>query len=280
MKILITGAKGQLGMDLMKHLPVEWELFGMDRESLDITDMNRIREVIYDVNPDVILHSAAYTAVDQAELDQDQAYLVNTYGTRNLAIASEEFGAKLCYISTDYVFDGQASIPYNEFDVANPRTVYGKSKLAGERLIESLTKHYFIVRTSWVYGWHGNNFVKTMFKLAETKDRLTVVHDQVGSPTYTVDLARFLGKLVATDRYGIYHATNSGVCSWYEFAQAIFEEAGISIRLDPCTTEEFPRPAPRPRYSVLGHQAIRCNGFDDLRHWRDALKNFIDDYIK
>jgi dTDP-4-dehydrorhamnose reductase len=275
MKVLITGGNGQLAKDLHKILTLEHEVFSLGRAQFDVTNMGKVREIVNQVNPDVIIHSAAYTGVDLAESEEEKAYLVNSYGTRNVAIVSEEIKAKLCYISTDYVFDGRADSPYKEYDNTNPLGVYGKSKRAGEQLVQSLSTKYFIVRTSWVYGLHGNNFVKTMLKLAGERDRLKVVHDQIGSPTYTVDLAKFLSSLIQTEKYGIYHATNMGACSWYEFATAIFEESGVSIQIEPCTTEEFPRPAPRPKYSVLDHLAIRANGFEDLRHWRDALRDFI-----
>jgi len=206
---------------------------------------------------------------------------VNAVGTRNVTVAAERTGAKLIYISTDYVFDGNSENPYQEYDNTNPQSVYGKSKRAGELLVQSLSSRWFIVRTSWVYGLYGNNFVKTMLKLGQEKPKLQVVNDQKGSPTYTVDLGEFLLKLMRTEKYGIYHASNSGTCTWYEFTQAIFEEArelkGLSIQaqLEPCTTEQFPRPAPRPRNSVMDHLSIRTNGLSGLRSWREGLRDFI-----
>ena len=275
LKILVTGANGQLGAELA-HLRIDGiELRGCSRHELDITSLEQTRSVIAAYNPDIVIHSAAYTAVDKAESEPDEAFRVNAAGTRNVVLAARECGAKLCYISTDYVFDGMGSTPYNEVDRTNPRTVYGKSKLAGEQAVQTLHDRFFIVRTSWVYGKYGNNFVKTMLKMADERDQLKVVHDQIGSPTYTLDLARFLLGLVQTDYYGIYHASNSGVCSWFEFAQAIFEESGKTIQLDPCTTDEFPRPAPRPAYSVMDHSAIRINGLADLRPWREGLVHFL-----
>jgi len=278
MKILVTGANGQLGRELvLLPAPRDTEIVGFTREELDITDLGQCRSVIQSHKPDAIIHCAAYTKVDQAESEPDEAYRVNTYGTRNAALAAEEVGAKFVYISTDYVFDGRADKPYREYDRTDPQTVYGRSKLAGEQLVQSLSSRYFIVRTSWVYGKHGANFVKTMLKLAEERDRLKVVHDQIGSPTYTLDLARFLLELVKSDYYGIYHASNSGVCSWYEFAKAIFEERRLNVHVEPCTTEEFPRPAPRPAWSVLDHGAIRAHGFEPLRPWREALRDYLNE---
>ncbi|MEW8986727.1 MAG: dTDP-4-dehydrorhamnose reductase, partial [Bacillus sp. (in: firmicutes)] len=224
-----------------------------------------------------IIHCAAYTAVDNAETNQDQAYLVNAIGTGNLSVAAERIKSKLCYISTDYVFDGTASSPYYEYDITNPQTVYGKSKRAGEQLVQSLCSRWFIVRTSWVYGASGRNFVKTMLKIGQERDSIQVVNDQWGCPTYTSDLALFLGELVVTEKYGIYHASNAGICTWFEFAQAIFEEVNIPVTVEPCTTEQFPRPAPRPRYSVMESMAIRMNGFLPIRHWREALREYLNE---
>lgn len=273
--LLVTGANGQLGQELVRMGTDAIRIVGYGRDRLDITNLDQCREVIADIRPDAIIHAAAYTAVDKAESEPDEAYRINALGTRNLAIAAREQAAKLCYISTDYVFDGTGTAPYNEYDNTNPQSVYGKSKRAGEILLQSLADRYFIVRTSWVYGKYGNNFVKTMLKLASERDSVTVVADQIGSPTYTYDLAQFLIELVQTEKYGVYHASNTGSCSWYEFAKAIFEESGIPIRTEPCTTEQFPRPAPRPAYSVMDHSAIRQNGFKDLRPWREALRAFL-----
>ncbi|MCM3338829.1 dTDP-4-dehydrorhamnose reductase [Paenibacillus sp. MER TA 81-3] len=277
MNILVTGANGQLGADVV-HLFSEkgHHVVGLGRAQLDITDEIMCNNVIGEIQPDAVIHCAAYTAVDNAEADQDNAYLVNAIGTRNIAVAAERVKAKICYISTDYVFDGTSSSPYYEYDNTNPLTVYGKSKRAGEQLVQSLCSRWFIVRTSWVYGVSGNNFVKTMLKLGRERESLQVVNDQWGSPTYTCDLSLFLEELVATEKYGIYHASNTGICSWYEFAQAIFEEAKMPVKVEPCTTEQFPRPAPRPRYSVMEPMAIRTNGLTPIRHWREALQDYIN----
>jgi len=277
MKVVVTGAKGQLGTDLVDLLSDKGhKVYGYGREKLDITNFDQVHQVISNVTPDVVIHAAAYTKVDLAESEQDQAFLVNAYGTRNVAVASEAVGAKLVYVSTDYVFDGAANTPYNEFSPTNPMSVYGKSKLAGEQFVRDLHSKFFIVRTSWVFGKHGNNFVKTMLKLAQERDELKVVDDQVGSPTYTVDLARCILDLIQTEKYGIYHVSNSGHCSWYEFAKAIFEEAGVEVKVNPCITKDFPRPAPRPAYSVLEHMSLRLNGFKEMPNWRDSLKRYFE----
>lgn len=282
MRVLITGAGGQLGRDVVIRFSAAGHIvLAADRQEMDVTDQRQCEDVTMAFEPDVVIHCAAYTAVDAAESDVDGAYLLNAVGTRNVAVAAEKCRAKLIYISTDYVFDGLAEEAYREFDAPNPQSVYGNTKRAGEVLVQSLSSRYFIVRTAWVYGKYGQNFVKTMLRLAQEKPLLQVVNDQKGSPTYTVDLARFLLELSATEKYGIYHATNSEACTWYEFTGAILEDAqeilklSYTARLEPCTTEQFPRPAPRPRNSVLDHLAIRTNGFTELRPWREGLRNFL-----
>lgn len=284
MKVLVTGSAGQLGQDVMLQLQKQGhEVMGCGRKEMDITVLERCQEVIKEFGPDVVIHCAAYTAVDDAESDVNSAYMINATGSRNVALAAEKNGSKLVYISTDYVFDGMGIDPYHEYDNTNPKSIYGKSKKAGEILVQSLSSKFFIVRTSWVYGKHGSNFVKTMLKMGQEKSFLQVVDDQMGSPTYTVDLAKILLELIQTEKYGIYHASNSGSCTWYEFTQAIFEEAEevlglkFSAQLVPCSTEEFHRLAPRPRNSVMEHLSIRTNGFQDLRPWREGLRDFLQE---
>ncbi|MUG68365.1 dTDP-4-dehydrorhamnose reductase [Paenibacillus campinasensis] len=282
MKILITGAQGQLGQDVVAICSqAGFEVVGCSRADLDITDEAQCLQVVTEHRPDCIIHCAAYTAVDAAESDIDGAFLVNAIGTRNVAMAAEQVGAKLVYISTDYVFNGESGKPYLEYDLVDPQTVYGKSKYAGEQMTRDFCTRWFIVRTSWVFGLHGGNFVKTMLRLGQDKPLLQVVNDQKGSPTYTVDLACFLVDLITTEKYGIYHASNSGSCTWYEFTEMIFTEAkkelGLSItaKLQPCSTEQFPRPAKRPSNSVMEHLAIRVNGLEELPHWKDGLRRFM-----
>lgn len=275
MRIIVTGAKGRLGRDLVHVLGKSHEVFGLSRTELDVADLNQCKLAFRNYRPDAVVHAAAYTAVDRAEEDADQAYLVNAYGTRNVAVACRQLDVKVCYISTDYVFDGRATSPYSEYDPPNPQSVYGKSKRAGELLLSSISNQYFIVRTSWLYGSHGNNFVKTILKLIRKQESVQVVHDQIGSPTYTVDLCRFVNELVPTDYFGMYHASNSGFCSRYELAQAILEISQSPARLLPCTSAEMSRPAPRPSYSVLDPMSMRVRGFPPMRHWRDALSAFV-----
>ena len=291
MKILITGGKGQLGRDLEKVLlnTGKCELTCLGHDALDITKPGNVQQVVLTNRPEVIIHAAANTNVDQCELDKDSAYLVNALGSRNVAVAAAKIGAKLVYISTDYVFGVRSShltfvelcgraIPYTEFDLPDPINVYGKSKLAGEQYVANLSNKYFIVRTSWLYGRHGKNFVKTMLDLAKEKNEVSVVNDQVGSPTYTKDLARFLAELIQTELYGIYHATNSGFCSWFDFARAIFQMAGLDqVKVRPASTPELNRPAPRPAYSVLDNYCIRLEGLPALRPWEEALQEFLSE---
>ncbi|MCM3194146.1 dTDP-4-dehydrorhamnose reductase [Priestia megaterium] len=275
-KVLITGANGQLGKELVELFTAKgFEVYGFGRDKMDITNQAQVQEVISTLKPNIVLHSAAHTQVDLAESEPEQAFSINAYGTRNVAVAAEAVGAKLVYVSTDYVFDGTNDEPYNEFSPTSPLGVYGKSKLAGEQFVRDLHSKFFIVRTSWVYGKHGANFVKTMLKLGKERKELSVVADQRGCPTYTLDLANSILELVDTQKYGVYHVSNSGNCSWYEFAKEIFNISGITVQVNPCTTEDFPRPAARPTYSVFAHKAIYLNNFTKMRRWEDALEDFL-----
>ncbi|MCM3328172.1 dTDP-4-dehydrorhamnose reductase [Bacillus cereus] len=276
MKVLVTGAKGQLGQDVVKLLEGQTcEVFGFGREELNITDEKQVNEKVLSIQPDVIIHTAAYTQVDQAESDEEAAFKVNAEGTKYLAQAAEVVGAKFCYVSTDYVFDGTKNAPYKADDQTNPQTVYGKSKLVGEQYTKEYCSKYYIVRTSWVFGVYGNNFVKTMLRLAESKNEIGVVNDQVGSPTYTADLANFIINLVKSNKYGIYHASNSGVCSWYDFAQEIFKLAQLDIKMKPLKSEEFIRAAVRPKYSVLYKEDTQEQEIYKFADWEDALKRYF-----
>ncbi|WP_163070782.1 dTDP-4-dehydrorhamnose reductase [Priestia flexa] len=275
-KVLITGANGQLGKELVELFTQKgFEVHGFGRKDMDITNQAQVKEIIHRIQPNIVLHSAAHTKVDLAEAEPENAFAINSYGTRNVAVAAEQVGAKLVYVSTDYVFDGTGTEPYDEFAPTSPLGIYGKSKLAGEQFVRDLHSQFFIVRTSWVYGKHGANFVKTMLKLGQDKKELSVVADQIGCPTYTLDLATTILELVQTEKYGVYHVSNSGQCSWYEFAKAIFAEAGMNVQVNPCTTEEFPRPAARPAYSVFKHQALEINNISIPRIWRSALVHFL-----
>jgi len=280
MRVLIVGAKGQLGQEVAQFMKTQGthEIFALDKQQLDITLYSDVMTLVSTIKPDVIINCAAYTAVDQAELHPETARAINTDASRNVAMAAKLLGSKLCFVSTDYVFDGEAQTLYKETDQANPINIYGKSKLAGEQEVQSILDKYFIVRTSWLYGDYGANFVKTMLRLAAERDSIKVVNDQIGSPTYAKDLAWFITKLIESDKYGLYHASNTGQCTWYEFAKAIFELKGItSIEVNPCTTAEYIQLAKRPKFSVMEHKAMKENGFGEMRHWRAALE---DSWIK
>lgn len=276
MKILITGSNGMLGHDLENVLKDKHELILTTSKTLDITDKDKTMEIIKENNPDIVINSAAYTDVDGCETHQDLAYAVNGQGVKNLALACRQIDCPLVHVSTDYVFDGTARDPIPEDGEIGPISVYGKSKLMGEQAIEEILDKYFIVRTAWLYGINGKNFPKTMLELAENHPEITVVYDEVGTPTYTPDLAYGISQLIETDFYGIYHLTNSGSCSWCEFARYIFEIAGRDVNVVPVTASEFSRPAPRPSYSVLMNKKWIENGFEPLRDYKEAISEYIE----
>ncbi|GAF12654.1 dTDP-4-dehydrorhamnose reductase [Bacillus sp. JCM 19046] len=276
MRILVTGAKGQLGSAVVRcAFSAGMEVLAYSRDELDITNSALVESMLFREQPDVVIHCAAYTHVDQAEVEVDTTYQVNAVGTRNLVFAAEAIQAKFVYISTDYVFDGQAKAPIDEWTMTAPIGVYGRSKLAGETYVRDLHSRFFIVRTSWVFGHQGKNFVKTMMRLGDEKEQLKVVADQIGSPTYAEDLAEAILSLIKSNCFGVYHISNSGACSWHEFAEAIFSYTKQPISVIPCTTEEFPSLAPRPAYSAFAHQSLKLNGFKEMRHWRDALLTYL-----
>ena len=275
MKILITGSNGMLGHDLTNVLEKGHELILTTSKTLDITDKQQVIEFISHSKPDIVINSAAYTDVDGCEDNPDIAYSVNGEGVKNLAIACSKIDAALVHISTDYVFDGSATEPIGEDGEIGPISVYGKSKLMGEQAIQEILDKYFIVRTAWLYGINGRNFPRTMLELAENHSEITVVYDEVGTPTYTPDLACAISQLIETDYYGIYHITNSDYCSWCEFAGYIFKLAGKDVTVIPVTASEFARPAPRPSYSVLKNKKWIDKGFKPLRSYKDAIKEYI-----
>ena len=276
MKILITGSDGMLGHDLADVLKGKHELILTTSKTLDITDKNHVIDFVSSQKPDMLINAAAYTDVDGCEKNQELAYTVNGEGVRNLAMACKKIGCGLVHISTDYVFNGENTRPWVEDDETGPISVYGKSKLEGEKAICEILDKYFILRTAWLYGVNGRNFPKTMLELAENHSKITVVYDEVGTPTYTLDLAQAISKLIETDCYGIYHLTNSGSCSWCEFARYIFEIAGADVEVVPVTADEFARPAPRPSYSVLENRNWVENGFEPLRNYTEAIKEYIE----
>lgn len=277
MKILITGSKGQLGHDLLGELAKrKIEAVGVDVEEMDITDAGACRRVITGAEVDAVIHCAAYTAVDAAEDQVDLCRRINSEGTRNIAQVCHDLGIKMLYLSTDYVFDGEGTRPWEPDDERHPLNVYGQTKYEGELAVEELVEKFFTVRIAWVFGVNGKNFIKTMLRLGKEKGAVGVVNDQIGSPTYTYDLARLLVDMIQTDRYGRYHATNEGLCSWYEFAVEIFKQAGMEdVIVTPLDSSKFPAKAKRPKNSRMDRSKLTANGFDPLPPWQDALARYL-----
>ncbi len=297
MKILITGSNGQLGNELQKIVSTgkaeigsvseeikNAEVFAMDVDTLDITNLEQVKKVLNEVKPDVVINCAAATNVDGCEANQDLAFKINSLGPRNLAMVAEELGAKIVQVSTDYVFSGVGEAPLKECDLVAPVSVYGKTKLLGEEFVRDFSTKYYIVRTAWLYGYVGHNFVYTMMKLGKDRDTLNVVNDQLGNPTHANDLAYHILKLIQTEEYGVYHCTGKGECSWYNFASEIMKLSGRNCTVNPCTSEEYksmyPNSADRPAYSSLDNMMLRCTIGDEMRDWKDALKTFMDNVEK
>lgn len=297
MKILITGSNGQLGNELQKIVATgnaeigivseeikAAEVFALDVDKLDITNLGQVKTILKEINPDVVINCAAATNVDGCESNQDLAFKINAIGPRNLAIACEEIGAKLVQVSTDYVFSGVGEIPLTEFDLTAPYSVYGKTKLLGEEYVREFSSKYYVIRTAWLYGYVGHNFVYTMMKLGEDRDSLSVVNDQLGNPTNANDLAYHILKLIQTEEYGVYHCTGKGECSWYDFASEIMKLAERDCTVNPCTSAEYkamyPNSAKRPEYSSLDNMMLRCTVGDEMRDWKEALKTFMSNVEK
>ncbi len=281
MKILVTGVGGQLGHDVTEELLKRGtDVIACDREEFDLTDKNATESFILENKPDGVIHCAAYTAVDKAEDEEELCRKINADGSLFIAEACEKIGAKMIYVSTDYVFGGDGENSYEPGDEKNPQNVYGKTKLEGENNVLENCSRSFVVRTSWVYGINGNNFVKTMRRLAETRDELNVVADQIGSPTYTRDLAVLLADMVQTEKYGVYHATNEGFMSWAEFAESIMEKSGFSTKINHIPTSEYPVKAKRPLNSRLSKKCLTDNGFCFLPTQDDALTRYMEELNK
>ena len=280
-KILVTGFKGQLGFDVVRELTERGftNVLGIDREELDITDEKAVSEFIFNYQPAIVFHNAAWTAVDKAEQMPEAVYAVNALGPKYIAQACKEIDAKMMYISTDYVFEGSGDRFYEVDDPKKGLSVYGKTKSQGEDFVTSILDKCFIIRISWVFGINGNNFIKTMLKLGQTHDKLNIVCDQIGSPTYTYDLSKLMCDMISTDKYGIYHATNEGVCSWSDFAKYIFEVANLKVDVTPVTTAEYkklvPAQADRPLNSRMSKESLTKNGFTKLPTWQDATERYI-----
>ncbi len=280
MKVLVTGVNGQLGYEVVELLKKEnIECRGVDVGDFDLTDRQAVISYIKEYEPDAVAHCAAFTAVDKAEDEKELCFAINVEGTQSVALACKEIGAKMVYISSDYVFNGQGEQFFETNSVKEPLSVYGQSKSLGEDRITELISKYFIIRTSWVFGANGNNFIKTMLRLSKEKDELSVVNDQVGSPTYAKDLAVIICEMLKSDKYGIYHATNENICSWFDFAKAIIDSSDAKCRLIPVTTEEFGAKAPRPHNSRLSKKSLDEGGFDRLPTWQNALERYLKESI-
>lgn len=276
MRFLVTGVKGQLGHDVMEELDLRGhEGVGVDIEEMDVTDAKTVDRVIKEAKADGVIHCAAYTAVDAAEDNEELCTKINADGTESIAKVCQELDLPLMYISTDYVFDGEGERPWEPEDPCHPLNVYGQSKYLGEQAVQKYVDKYYIVRIAWVFGVSGNNFIKAMLNKAKTTNRVTVVSDQVGSPTYTRDLAVLLVDMMEKDRYGIYHATNEGICTWYEFAKEIFVQAGIDMEVVPISADEYPAKAKRPHNSRMEKNKLDTAGFRRLPTWQDALKRYL-----
>ena len=276
MRVLVTGVKGQLGYDVMNELAKRgYEGGGVDVEEMDITDARKVDEVITKAQVDKVVHCAAYTAVDAAEDNVELCRRVNAEGTENIAKVCKRLDLPMVYLSTDYVFDGEGERPWEPDDERDPLNVYGQTKYEGELAVERNLDKYFIVRIAWVFGVNGKNFIKTMLNLAQNHDTITVVDDQVGSPTYTYDLARLLVDMIETEKYGRYHATNEGLCTWYEFAKEIFRQAGVDVKVVPVTSEQFQAKARRPHNSRMDKDKLEAMGFQRLPSWQDALSRYL-----
>lgn len=274
MRVLVTGAEGQLGHDLLAAFADD-DVWGTGQAELDITDEPSVMAAVADFAPDLVVHAAAFTAVDACESQPDTAWKVNAIGSWWVARACALAGAAMVYVSTDYVFDGLAGRAYTEFDQTSPTSTYGRTKEAGEQLVRSTLAEHYVVRTSWVHGPVGGNFAKTMLRLARERGAVSVVDDQTGSPTFTFDLAPAIRRLATTGRHGTYHITNSGHCTWFEFARALFDEAGVDVELTPTDTATFGSPAPRPPFGVLDNRFARLVGMAPLPEWRTSLRRLL-----
>jgi len=276
MKVVVTGITGQLGHDVLLELKARGlEAVGASRAEMPLTDGEAIRAYLEQVKPAVVVHCAAYTAVDKAEDEPAQCRAVNVEGTAAIAQACRAVGAKLLYLSTDYVFPGEGNTAYEVDGPKGPQNVYGASKLAGEEAVRSALAEHFIVRISWVFGINGKNFIRTMLNLSKTHDTLTVVDDQVGSPTYTKDLAVLLADMLATEKYGTYHATNEGYCSWAQLAAETFRQKGLPVKVTPVASSAYPTKAVRPKNSRLSKKSLDQAGFKRLPPWQDAVARYL-----
>jgi dTDP-4-dehydrorhamnose reductase len=278
MKVLVLGANGQLGYEFSNFLRDKVELFAFSHSELDILDFEKLVNKFLELLPDIVINCAAYTKVDQAEKEQALAYKINAVGARSVSFASFKINAKVVYFSTDYVFDGKKNTPYNEFDNPNPISVYGKSKFLGEIHTKEHNSNHLILRISWLYGVNGSNFVKTIIRLAKEKGELKVVNDQIGTPTYSLDVVKQAWKLIQEDSVGLYHSASLGQTTWFEFARRIVEKLNLNAKVVPIETDEFPALAKRPNFSVLENYLLKLEGRNIMRNWEEAFGDFINKY--
>jgi dTDP-4-dehydrorhamnose reductase len=280
MKVLVLGANGQLGYEFCNFLKDKVELYPFDHNQLDVLYFEKLINKFHEISPDVIINCAAYTKVDQAEEEENLAYRINAIGAKNVSFASFKVKAKVVYFSTDYVFDGKKDLSYNEFGKPNPTSVYGKSKLLGEIYTKEHNPNHLILRISWLYGINGSNFVKTIIRLAKEKGELKVVNDQIGTPTFTLDVVKQTWKLIQEDSVGLYHSSNVGQTTWFEFAKRIVEKFNLNAKVLPITTGEFPALAKRPNFSVLENYLLKLEGRNIMRNWEEAFGDFVKTYGK
>ncbi len=280
MRILVTGAKGQLGWDVAKRLAPDHDVVRFDVEQMDLATPSLIGGILSKEEPDLIVHCGAFTAVDKAEEERDLCHRINAEATRAIAAQAVESDTRMIYISTDYVFDGTKQEPYEIDDQPHPINFYGQTKLEGELAVKKLLKKFQIIRTSWVFGVNGSNFVKTMVRLGKEREVVRIVSDQVGSPSYTVDLANLIAEMVRSDRYGTFHATNEGYCSWHQFATEIFRKKGLKVRIEPVASKDYPAKALRPKNSRLSKSSLDEAGFQRLPSWQDALERYLRETVE
>lgn len=280
MKIILLGSNGQLGWEFKQFLKDKVELFSFTHKELDILDLNSLERNFQEIHPDIVINCAAYTNVDKAEEEQELAYNINAIGAKNVSLASYKVNAKVIYFSTDYVFDGKKGSPYTELDEPNPISIYGKSKLSGEQFTKESNPSHLILRITWLYGINGNNFIKTAIKLAKSGKLLRVVNDQYGTPTYTLDVVKQTWKLIQNGKTGLYHSSNNGEATWFEFAKEIISCLNLKAEVISIRTEDYPTLAKRPHYSVLENHLLKLKDLDIMREWKEALKDFIAKYRK
>ena len=278
MKVILLGCNGQLGWEFKQFLRDKVKLFSFDHKELDILNLHSLERNFHKIKPDVVINCAAYTKVDKAEEEKELAYNVNAVGAKNVSLTSYKVGAKVIYFSTDYVFDGRKNSPYTELDKPNPLSVYGKSKLSGERFVKESNPHYLIFRISWLYGVNGNNFIKTVIKLAKSGKPLRIVNDQYGTPTYTLDVVKQTWGLVQNGKIGLYHSSNNGETTWFEFANEVVKDLGLQSEVIHIKSEEYPTLAKRPKYSVLRNYFLELEKLNIMRQWKVALEDFINNY--